>query len=97
MAEQLVQIFSLETGQRWDVWTYAPETVHPDDRYAENFVISDLPAGPYEVRIDFAGHTSFAQMLVLAGQTNIFEFNGRKGFVVEPTPTPGAGLAPPTS
>jgi len=97
MAEQLVQIYSLETGQRWDVWTYAPETVHPDDRYGENFVISDLPAGPYEVRIDFAGHTSFAQMLVLAGQTNIFEFNGRKGFVVEPTPTPGAGFAPPTS
>jgi len=97
MAEQLVQIFSLETGQRWDVWTYALETVHPDDRYRENFVISDLPAGPYEVRIDFAGHTSFAQMLVLAGQTNIFEFNGRKGFIVEPTPTPGAGFAPPTS
>ena len=97
LAEQLVQIFSLETGQRWDVWTYAPETVHPDDRYGENFVISDLPAGPYEVRIDFAGHTSFTQMLVLAGQTNIFEFNGRKGFVVEPTPTPGTGFAPPTS
>jgi len=97
MAEQLVQIFSLETGQRWDVWTYAPETVHPDDRYGENFVISDLPAGPYEIRIDFAGHTSSAQMLVLAGQTNIFEFNGRKGFVVEPTATPGAGFSPPTS
>lgn len=95
MAEQLVQIFSLESGQRWDVWTYARETVHPDDRYAENLVISDLPAGPYEVRIDFAGHTSFAQMLVLAGQTNVFEFNGRRGFVVEPTPTPGAGFAPP--
>ena len=97
LAEQLVQIYSLETGQRWDVWTYALATVHPDDVYGENFVISDLPAGPYEVRVDYAGHTSFAQMLVLAGQTNLFEFNGRKGFVVEPTPTPGFVDSPPAS
>jgi murein DD-endopeptidase MepM/ murein hydrolase activator NlpD len=97
LAEQLVQIYSLETGQRWDVWTYALESVHPDDRYRENSVISDLPTGPYEVRIDYAGHTSSAQLLVLAGQTNLFEFNGRKGFVVEPTDTPASGFSPPTS
>jgi murein DD-endopeptidase MepM/ murein hydrolase activator NlpD len=97
MPEQLVQIYSLETGQRWDVWTYALETVHPDDHYRENFVISDLPAGPYEVRVDFAGHASSAQMLVLAGQTNLFEFDGREGFVVEPTLMPASGDAPPTS
>ncbi len=97
LPEQLIHIYSLENGQRWDVWTYALETVRSDDHYGENFVISDLPAGPYEVRIDYAGHTSFAQMLVLPGQTNLFEFNGRKGFVVEPTPTPGSGLVPPSS
>lgn len=97
LAEQLVQIYSLESGQRWDVWTYALETVHSDDHYNENFVISDLPAGPYEVRVDFGGHTSSAQMLVLAGQTNLFEFNGRRGFIVEPTPTPAFGDSPSAS
>jgi murein DD-endopeptidase MepM/ murein hydrolase activator NlpD len=97
LGEHLVQIYSLESGQRWDVWTYAPEVVHPDDFYAENFVISDLPAGPYEVRVDFGGHTYSAQMLVLAGQTNLFEFDGRNGYVVEPTPMPASGAYPPTS
>lgn len=97
LAEQLVQIYSLESGQRWDVWTYALETVHSDDHYNENFVISDLPAGPYEVRVDFGGHTSSVQMLVLAGQTNLFEFNGRRGFIVEPTPTPAFGDSPSVS
>ena len=97
MPEQLVRIYSLETGQRWDVWTYALETVRPDDHYGENFVISDLPSGPYEVQVDFAGHTSFAQMLVLPGQTTLFEFRGRRGFVVEPTPTPQSFEIPPAS
>lgn len=95
LPEQLVQIFSLETGQRWDVWSYVEGTVHSDDFYKENFVISDLPAGPYEVRIDFVGRTFTAQFLLHPGQTNLLVFRGRYGFVIEPTPTPVNLSEPP--
>ena len=96
LREQLIQIRSLETGQRWDVWTYAEGTVHPDDYYNENFVISDLPAGPYEVRIDFVGRPFTAQFLLLPGRVNFLTFHGRDGFVIEPTPTPVDLTHPPS-
>jgi murein DD-endopeptidase MepM/ murein hydrolase activator NlpD len=84
--EQLIQIKSLDTGQRWDVWSYAEGTVLPDDHYDENFVISDLPAGPYEVLINFAGHAFTAQFYLEPGRVNFLRFGGRNGFVIEPTP-----------
>ncbi len=96
LEEQLVQIYSLETGQRWDVWTYATGTVHPDEFYAENFVISDLPTGPYEIRIDFAGHPMTAQFWLDPGKTNYFTFKGRQGFIVQPTPAPVNLASPPS-
>lgn len=95
LAEQLVQIRSLETDKRWEVWAYALDTVHPDDTYGENFVISDLPAGPYEVRIDYAGRPYTAQLLLVPGQTNFLTFRGRSGFQLEATEEPGRAARPP--
>ncbi len=95
LKEYLVQIYSIESGERWDVWTYAEGTIHSDDFYGENFVISDLPAGPYEVRIDFAGRSFAAQFYLYPGQTNFIVFRGRSGFNVEPTPTPVDLTKPP--
>lgn len=95
LREQLVQITSLENGQRWDVWTYSDGTIHSDDFYEENFVISDLPEGPYEVRIDFAGRPMTAQLWLKPGQVNLITFHGRYGFTVEPTPTPIDLITPP--
>jgi hypothetical protein len=89
LLEQLLQITSLETGQRWDVWSYADEaTLHPDGYYNENFAISDLPAGPYEVQINFAGRTYAAQFYLEPGLVNYIEFHGRNGFNVAATPSP---------
>lgn len=95
LKEYLVQIYSIENGERWDVWTYAEGTIHPDDFFRENFVISDLPAGPYEVRLDFAGRSFVAQFYLYPGQTNFLVFRGRSGFNVEPTPTPADLTKPP--
>ncbi len=88
LEEQLIEITNLDTGQRWEVWTYAEGTVIPDTYYQENMVISDLPAGPYEIRIPFVGRYFAAQLFVRPGQSNLFEFRGRHGLVIEPTPTP---------
>lgn len=95
LAEQLVQIRSLETDKRWEVWAYALDTVHPDESYGENFVISDLPAGPYEVRIDYAGHPYTAQLLLIPGRTNFLTFRGRSGFQLEATAEPARAARPP--
>lgn len=85
--EFLLQIRSLETGQSWNVWSYAEEaTLHPDTYFNENFAISDLPAGPYEVQINFAGRTHTAQFYLEPGRVNYIEFRGRNGFAVDATP-----------
>jgi len=89
LPEQLVQIRSLETDQVWNLWTYANDTtIQPDTYYQENFVISDLPAGPYEVRIDFVGRAFTSNFFLYPGQTNLITFEGRYGFSIHPTATP---------
>jgi len=96
LTEYLVQIRSLETDQRWNVWTYANDTtIQVDANYQENFVISDLPAGPYEVRIDFVGRQFLSNFFLYPGQTNIIHFQGRYGFSVHPTATPSDPHTPP--
>jgi hypothetical protein len=83
--EQLIQIRNLETGQRWEVWTYAIGTVHPDEALNENFAIGDLPAGGYEVQINFVGKIYLKHLYLYPGQTNMIYFRGRQGFQTEPT------------
>jgi murein DD-endopeptidase MepM/ murein hydrolase activator NlpD len=95
--EHLVLIRSLETGQEWKVWTYALGTVHSDDAYQENFVISDLPAGPYEVQVDFVGLSFTTQLFVKPGQTNLIKFHGRDGFISLPDPPAPNLEQPPNS
>lgn len=84
MEERLVQLTHLETGDRWDVWTYRRDTVHSDDIYRENFVIGDLPEGPYEIYISYWGAPFRAQFYLYPAQTNLIEFKGIEGFTVEP-------------
>lgn len=87
--EAMIQIRSLETDRRWNVWTYAREdTIHADDHYNENYVISDLPAGPYEITYHFVGHVFSAQFWLEPGRVNVVSFYGRSGFDVLPAPTP---------
>lgn len=86
--ETTVRVTSVETGQEWEVLTYALDTIHSDPVYQENFVLGDLPAGPYEVRVVYAGRAYSAWLFVLPGQTNFVTFRGQGGFRVEPTPAP---------
>lgn len=95
--ETMVRIQSVETGRRWDVWTYALEAVNLDEHYQESFAISDLPAGAYEITVAPFGRAYTTTMVVYPGQTNLFVFRSRRGFTVEPTPTPPNDSAPPIS
>lgn len=89
LREEMIQIRSLETERLWNVWTYASEhTIHADEYYDENFAISDLPAGPYEITYNFVGHSFSAQFWLEPGQVNVVSFHGRSGFEVFPATTP---------
>ncbi len=89
LAEVRIEIESLESGRIRDVYTYANETVHPDDVYQENFVISDLPAGPYELRFDYLGKRHQMQLYIDPGVTSLVTFRGRRGFLGETEPSVG--------
>ncbi len=92
--EALVRVTRKETGQAYAVLTYAPDTVHPDDYYGENFVLSDLPAGVYDVYISFAGHPFSDELYIYPGMTNMVEFKGRSGFLPPTSPAPVSDQPP---
>jgi murein DD-endopeptidase MepM/ murein hydrolase activator NlpD len=87
LPEVEIQIESLESGLIREVFTYAKETVHPDEVYKENFVISDLPSGPYEVRFDYLGKRHAMQIFIDPGLTSLITFRGRNGFQGEVNPS----------
>lgn len=95
LADHQITIQSLETGRQWDTWTYAATQVQPDDELRENFVISDLPAGPYRVSVEVDRQPYATELYVYPGQTNYLIFRVGRGFVVEPTPIPPNLGSPP--
>lgn len=78
--QQVVNIRSLTTGEKWQVVTYGPITVHKDDYYQENMVISDLPAGKCEITFDYLNKTYSALVEIHAGAVSFIRFNGEDGF-----------------
>ena len=90
-----VFIRSLETNREWSVFTYGPEAVNSDEYYAENMVISDLPAGTYEVKISFSDtRTNRVTVTIQPGRVTYFVYRASYGFTstalppaITPTPT----------
>jgi hypothetical protein len=93
-----IYLHNLKTNRKWSVTTYGPTTVNSDDQYHENVVLSDLPAGVYELKIPFGGLDRIVQIQILPGQVTYFTFQGFTGytfglhaadaFASTPTPTP---------
>ena len=88
-----VYIRSLTTNREWTVKTYGAEAVNPDDYYQENMVISDLPAGRYQVMITYKGKTDKIEVNVQPGRVAYFVYRGTFGFTSTDLP-PAATLAP---
>ncbi len=62
-------INSKDRDQDWLMWTYSKNVVNRDNLYQENFILSDLPAGEYEVVVRLRGQTYTADLDVYPGQT----------------------------
>jgi hypothetical protein len=56
-------------NQRWqDATTYPPGEVNPDEEYAENFVLGDVPAGEYIVKTYLGGRLYTKEFTVHAAE-----------------------------
>ncbi len=93
-AEERVRFISMETEQVWRVRPYWGRAAHSDPYYRENMVISDLPAGMYEVRIDYGTETFNFFIEINPGRVTYFTFQGRNGFSLEVPPSPGDSFSP---
>jgi len=82
--------------QFWVVYTYGPDTVHADEYYQENLVLSDLPAGKYTLQIPYFGYWFDFEIEIYPGRVTYFTYRGYQGLSTEPPPTPEAGEAVPT-
>ena len=92
--QQVINIRSLYTGEKWQVFTYGPTTVHKDDYYQENMVISDLPAGKYEIMVDYINKTWSTLIEIHPGAVSFLRFNGEEGFDFTPPDSPLKGNWP---
>lgn len=83
-----VLIRSLDTNREWTVNTYGPDAVNSDDYYAENMVISDLPAGHYEIRISNSSKPeNKIQVEIHPGRVSYFVYRMTYGFTSTVMPT----------
>jgi hypothetical protein len=89
-----VLIRSFQNQQIWTVKSYGNSATNSDPYYHENLVIGDLPAGDYEVWVDYLGRTYNLNIQIQPGLVTFFSFRGSRGFnTFVPTP-PGIDFTP---
>jgi murein DD-endopeptidase MepM/ murein hydrolase activator NlpD len=82
-----LRIYSIETSRVWHNYTYTMLGIRSDPYYGENFVLSDLPAGDYEVSFTYK-EESYKQVITInPGVVSFFQFRPKDGFTFTP---PGA-------
>jgi hypothetical protein len=92
---QIVDVISQETEQLWKARTYSQGNVRSDDYYNENVVISDLPAGRYDIFIRYLDKNYSMEIEISPGQVSYFTFQGRNSFGIEMPALPGSNFTPP--
>ncbi len=85
--QQEVTVTSLDTGQEWTVFSYRNKAVNSDAYYQENLVISDLPAGKYELSLVYKDKPYSQDIEIHPGAVSYFRFKGEKSFSLAP-PSP---------
>lgn len=93
-ADEVVYIKSRDSGQVWKAIPYAEGAVNLDPYYQENLVISDLPAGLYDVTVSYAAKYFYMTFEIYPGRVSYFSLQGREGFSLDPPPDPGSDYTP---
>lgn len=85
LANHGLTITNLDTGDTWHPETYDTLLgINPDPYYDENFVLSDLPAGRYEIYIPYEGSTFKKEIQIFPGGVSYFSFRGFYGISLKP-------------
>ena len=92
---QLVIVRPIGSEHYWRANSYHYGYINPDDYYQENLVISDLPAGKYEISINYLSRIYRREIEIYPGLVTYFSFRGRSGFTSEAPPLPGGDFHPP--
>jgi hypothetical protein len=77
---QDVQVRNKETRQKWVVRSYGNQAVNSDPYYQENLVLSDLPAGKYEITVDYLEKRYVTEITIFPGAVSYFKFRGKLYF-----------------
>jgi murein DD-endopeptidase MepM/ murein hydrolase activator NlpD len=82
-----IQITNLQSGKILWAYSYATDlNVNTDSYYAENFVVSDLSVGLYEVAVPYVNGTHRIEIEIRPGAISFFNFHGYDGFTLELPP-----------
>lgn len=88
LTSQEVVVYSVETGRKWIVRSYGPNVANPDPYYGENLVLSDLPAGEYQIVINYLDELYRLNVTIQPGAITFFSFRGSSGYQTDLPPTP---------
>ncbi len=88
LTQQDVHVRNIATGQKWVVRSYGNETLNNDPNYDENLVLSDLPAGNYEITIDYLEDRFVKNIEIHPGAVSYFKFRGKLYFNTSQPPSP---------
>lgn len=77
---QDVTVRNKTTRQKWIVRTYGSQAINSDSYYEENLVLSDLPAGDYEIFVDYQEETYRLEVEIHPGAVSYFRFRGKLYF-----------------
>ena len=84
-----IYVKSLEEQRTWKVISYGPQAINSDDYYHENLVLSDLPAGKYQVEFNYQNKLYRHNITIEPGRVSYFTFHATSGFDTNlPTPIP---------
>jgi murein DD-endopeptidase MepM/ murein hydrolase activator NlpD len=84
-----VEVRNKKTNQKWTVYSYGKQAVNSDPYYHENLVLSDLPAGLYEIKIEYKEDPAKQDINIYPGTVSYFTFWGERYFRLDPPTNPG--------
>ena len=85
---QRVTVRSLTNGQSWQANSYGGDQVYSDEYYNENLVIGDLPAGRYELSLNYLSKIFTSEIEIQAGLVTYITFQGYYGLTLTSPPLP---------